>query len=154
MSVPVLTWSGRCFASRVCGSLVRSAGLPELVVDSAQAYVDKAVEIGGDRAKAQALRDRLAANRDTCVLFDMDLLAGKLEELYGEMIAEYRAGQRPRPNLANLRTYLDIGLSLDRDDREMQAEPDLDALYVHELARRHQVKSIPADGRLWEGQSR
>jgi len=151
MAVPLLTWSGRCFASRVCGSLVRSAGLPELVVDSAQAYVDKAVEIGSDREKAKALRATLEANRDTCVLFDMDLLAARLEELYGEMIAEHRAGQRPRPNLTNLATYLDIGLALDRDDREMQAEPDLEGLYRAQLARRHLVKAIPADGRLWEG---
>lgn len=151
MAVPVLTWSGRSFASRVCGSLVRSAGLPELVVDSAQAYVEKAVEIGSDRARAQALRDTLAANRDTCVLFDMDLLADKLETLYGEMIAEYQAGRRPQPNLANLKTYLDIGLALDRDDREIQGEADLHGLYRHELARRHAVKAIPADGRLWEG---
>jgi len=151
MAVPVLTWSGRCFASRVCGSLVRSAGLPELVVDSAEAYVEKAVELGADRAKARALRDTLEANRDSCVLFDMDLLAGKLEALYDEMIAEHQAGQRPRPNLTNLDTYFRIGLSLDRDDREMQTEPDLHALYRHELARRDQVKTIPADGRLWEG---
>jgi predicted O-linked N-acetylglucosamine transferase (SPINDLY family) len=151
MAVPVLTWSGRCFASRVCGSLVRSAGLPELVVDSAQAYVEKAVEIGADREKAKVLRETLAANRDTCVLFDMELLADKLEELYGEMIAEHQAGQRPRPNLANLATYMDIGLALDRDDREMQAEPDLHDLYRQQLARRDCVKAIPADGRLWEG---
>lgn len=151
MAVPVLTWSGRCFASRVCGSLVRSAGLPELVVDSARAYVEKAIEIGADRAKAQALRDALEANRDSCVLFDMDLLAGKLEDLYREMIAEYQAGQRPRPNLTNLDTYFRIGLSLDRDDREMQTEPDLHAIYRHELTRRDRVKTIPADGRLWEG---
>jgi predicted O-linked N-acetylglucosamine transferase (SPINDLY family) len=154
MAVPVLTWSGRSFASRVCGSLVRNAGLPELVVDSAEAYVEKAVEIGADRAKAQELRATLEANRDTCVLFDMDLLAGKLEELYGEMIAEYQAGDRPRPDLANLSTYLEIGLSMDRDEREIQAEPDLKALYRHELARRHSVKSIPADNRFWEGQDR
>ncbi len=31
MGVPVLTLSGRSFASRVCGSLVRAAGLPELI---------------------------------------------------------------------------------------------------------------------------
>jgi hypothetical protein len=85
------------------------------------------------------------------VLFDMDILARELEGLYGEMVAEHQAGQRPRPNLANLSTYLDIGLSLDRDDREMQAEPDLHALYRHELARRNRVKAISADGRLWEG---
>ena len=151
MAVPVLTWSGRCFASRVCGSLVRSAGLPELVVDSAEAYVEKAIEIGADREKAKALRQALEASRDSCVLFDMDLLAGKLEALYGEMIAEHQAGGRPRPNLTNLSTYLEIGTALDRDDREMQAEPDLDALYRSELARRHLVKAQPADGRLWVG---
>ena len=152
MAVPVLTWSGRCFASRVCGSLVRSAGLPELVVDNAEAYVEKAVELGADRAKAQALRATLEANRDSCVLFDMDRLAGALEALYGEMVAEHGAGRRPRPNLANLDAYLDIGLALDRDDREMQAEPDLHDLYRREMARRDQVKAIPADGRLWDGQ--
>jgi len=151
MGVPMLTWSGRCFASRVCGSLVRSAGLPELVVDDARAYVEKAVELGADRERTQALRATLEASRDTCVLFDMDLLTAKLEALYGEMIAEHQAGRRPRPNLINLETYLDIGLALDRDDREMQAEPDLHALYRHELAQRHQVKAIPADHRLWEG---
>ena len=151
MAVPVLTWSGRCFASRVCGSLVRSAGLPDLVVESAEAYVEKAVEIGADRERAKALRQTLAANRDTCVLFDMDLLAGKLEALYAEMIAEHQAGARPRPNLTNLATYLEIGIGLYRDDREMQGEPDLDALYRSELARRHSVKAQPADGRLWEG---
>ncbi|MCY1647107.1 N-acetylglucosamine transferase [Caulobacter sp. SL161] len=154
MAVPVLTWSGRSFASRVCGSLVRSAGLPELVVDSAAAYVEKAVEIGSDRARAQALRATLEANRDTCVLFDMDLLADKLETLYGEMIAEYQAGLRPQPNLANLATYLAVGLALDRDEREAQDEPDLHDVYRRELARRHAVKAIAPDGRLWEGQGR
>lgn len=154
MAVPVLTWSGRSFASRVCGSLVRSAGLPELVVDSAEAYVEKAVEIGSDRAHARALRATLEANRDTCVLFDMDLLADKLERLYGEMIAEHQAGRRPRPNLANLATYLEVGLSLDRDDREAQSEPDLHGVYRSELARRHAVKAMAPDGRLWEGSDR
>jgi hypothetical protein len=154
MAVPVLTWSGRCFASRVCGSLVRSAGLPELVVDSARAYVEKAVEIGVDRQRAKALRAKLQANRDTCVLFNMDLLADKLEDLYRDMIAEHQAGARPRPNLANLATYLDIGLSLDRDDRESQAEPDLHGLYRHELERRQRIRAMPADGRLWEGGDR
>jgi len=151
MAVPVLTWSGRCFASRVCGSLVRSAGLPELVVDSARAYVEKAVELGVDRARTQALRERLQAQRDRCILFDTDLLADKLETLYGEMIAEHQAGRRPRPNLANLDNYFRIGLSLDRDDREMQAEPNLHGLYRREMARRDRVRTIAADGRLWDG---
>lgn len=149
MAVPVLTWSGRSFASRVCGSLVRSAGLPELVVDSGEAYVEKAVEIGADRSKAMALRATLEANRDTCVLFNMDLLASSLEALYGEMIAEYQAGKRPSPDLANLEIYLNVGLELDQDQREMQAIEDYEGLYREALARRHRLKSLPADNRLW-----
>jgi predicted O-linked N-acetylglucosamine transferase (SPINDLY family) len=149
MAVPVLTWSGRSFASRVCGSLVRSAGLPELVVDSSEAYVEKAVEIGADREKAQALRATLAANRDTCVLFDMDLLASSLETLYGEMIAEYQSGGRPSPDLANLGVYMSVGLELDQDEREMQAVEDYEALYRDALARLHLVKALPADNRIW-----
>jgi predicted O-linked N-acetylglucosamine transferase (SPINDLY family) len=46
MGVPVLTLSGRSFASRVCGSLVRSAGLPELICPTAGEFVDRAVSLG------------------------------------------------------------------------------------------------------------
>lgn len=35
MGVPVLTLPGRGFASRVCASLVRAAGLPEMICASA-----------------------------------------------------------------------------------------------------------------------
>ncbi|HJV40420.1 N-acetylglucosamine transferase [Caulobacter sp.] len=149
MAVPVLTWSGRSFASRVCGSLVRSAGTPELVVDTGAAYVEKAVELGADREKAKALRATLEANRDTCVLFDMDLLATSLETLYGEMIAEHQAGQRPSPDLTNLDVYLSVGLELDEDRREMQAVEDYEGLYRAALARRHLVRAVPVDNRVW-----
>jgi predicted O-linked N-acetylglucosamine transferase (SPINDLY family) len=46
MGVPVLTLSGRSFASRVCGSLVRAAGLPDLVCSDAATYLELAVGLG------------------------------------------------------------------------------------------------------------
>src|SRR6185312_14111827 len=54
MGVPVLTLSGRCFASRVCGSLVRSAGLPDLVTTSPDEYVARAVALAGNPAAIAA----------------------------------------------------------------------------------------------------
>jgi predicted O-linked N-acetylglucosamine transferase (SPINDLY family) len=149
MAVPVLTLSGRGFASRVCGSLVRSAGLPELVCETSEQYVQMAVSLGADRAAARSLSERLAANRDTCVLFDMDLLVRSVEDLFFEMAAEHHAGQRPRPNVANLEAYLDVGIALDRDDREMLVETAFDSLWKAALARRHQVKPMAPDGRFW-----
>ena len=54
MGVPVLTASGRSFASRVCGSLVRAAGLPELALSSLDDFVATAVALGRDRARLAA----------------------------------------------------------------------------------------------------
>ena len=149
MGVPVLTLPGRSFASRVCGSLVSAAGLPDLVCDTPKAYVEKAIALGTDHAAAAALRARLEAGRDTCVLFDMDLLVRSVEDLVHAMAAEHQSGLRPLPDLSNLEAYLEIGMALDADDRELLIEPDLDALYKAALSRRHRVSPIRPDGRLW-----
>jgi len=39
----VVTVAGRSFASRVCGSLVKAAGLPELIAPDLESYVELAV---------------------------------------------------------------------------------------------------------------
>jgi predicted O-linked N-acetylglucosamine transferase (SPINDLY family) len=94
--VPVLTLSGRSFASRVCGSLVRAAGIPELVCESAEQFVETAVRFGNDRASLAPLRERLRAGRDSCVLFDMPSLVRHLEGLYMQMWQAPNA--RPTPS--------------------------------------------------------
>ncbi|NJL72548.1 MAG: hypothetical protein HC888_13765 [Candidatus Competibacteraceae bacterium] len=71
--VPVLTLSGRSFASRVCGSLVRSAGIPDLICTSPRDYVERAVELGRNRARCTEYRQILLACRDRSVLFDTPL---------------------------------------------------------------------------------
>lgn len=60
MGVPVLTFSGRGFASRVCGSLVQAVGMPEMVCESPEDYVKKAIALGNDRAALKRCRDKLA----------------------------------------------------------------------------------------------
>lgn len=149
MGVPVLTFPGRSFASRVCASLVRSAGLPELVCDTPDEFVARAIALGKDKAQRTALRDKLAASRETCVLFNTPLLVSKFEDLYREMWADFVAGRLPKPNLANLEIYNDIGVELDKDDVEMLEVPDYEDLYKQKLLQKSDFFHLCDDTRLW-----
>ncbi len=149
MGVPVITVPGRNFASRVCGSLVKAAGMPELVCDSSQSYVRLAVELGRDRARLSALRDKLRAQRDTCVLFDTDLFVREMEALCERLWQEWQDGQVPQPDLTNLDLYLEIGASLDHDSAEFSFLPDYEERYRQVLAHRHAYSPVPPDRRLW-----
>lgn len=146
--VPVLTLSGRSFASRVCGSLVRAAGLPELVCESAEDFVEKAVRYGNAPASLEPLRERLRSNRDTCTLFDMPGLVRKLEGLYTEMWQAQQARALPRPDLRNLDIYLDVASKRRLDAIEMQTLSDYQGFWLEKLALRHRYRSIGTDARL------
>jgi len=149
MGVPVLTLSGRSFASRVCGSLVRSAGLPELVCETPHDFVEQAVALAADPGRLQSLRARLKASRDTCVTFDMDLLTSELEALYLRMCEDHQAGLTPQPDLCNLDAYLEAGIKSNPDVEEMLAVPDYHERYLKALSARHRMRPLPADGKLW-----
>jgi len=153
MGVPMITVSGRSFASRVCGSLVRSAGLPDLVLESWDAYVACALELASDPARVAALKARLEANRATCDLFDMEKLAARLEGLYREMAADYRAGRLPRPDLENLEAYLAVGCGFDHEAEDLGQRDDYHELYRRGLAERHLIRPLRPDPRLWPGES-
>lgn len=149
MGVPVLTFSGRCFASRVCGSLVRAAGLPDLVCEGPGDYVARAVALAQNPAELQSLRDRLAAGRDSCVLFDMDRLTASLEDLYFEMCAAHARGETPRPELTNLLDYLEVGLDRDHEAEELTVKADYLEAFKAGLAMRHRLRPLLPDSRMW-----
>jgi predicted O-linked N-acetylglucosamine transferase (SPINDLY family) len=149
MGVPVLTLSGRGFASRVSGSIVRSAGLPELVCSTGAEYIERAVSLAGDRAKLAEYRERLRAGRYSCVLFDTDMLARRLEGLYRGMWDDYQSGRLPRPDLSNLEVYLEVGIDDDFDAIDVMTIDDYEAWYRGKLARRHRYRPIGPDKRLW-----
>jgi predicted O-linked N-acetylglucosamine transferase (SPINDLY family) len=148
MGVPILTLGGRSFASRVCGSLVRSAGLPELACTTAEEFVERAVALGQDPAALRALREKLRAGRDTCVLFDMPFLVSQLEVLYRQMWTEFQQGRLPRPDLRNLDTYLEVGIQLDHEDTEVQTIADYHEHWRTQLALQHAYRPIAPDQRL------
>ncbi|MYL84273.1 glycosyl transferase [Desulfovibrio aerotolerans] len=146
--VPVLTLSGRSFASRVCGSLVRAAGLEELICATAQEYVERAVAFGKDRASLAPLRERLRSGRESCLLFDMPQLVRGLEALYQDMWRACKQGELPRPDLANLDVYLEIGNQADHEGSEVQGRADYHGWWLERLAARHRLRPFPPDRRL------
>jgi predicted O-linked N-acetylglucosamine transferase (SPINDLY family) len=100
--LPVLTWAGQTFCSRMAGSLLSAVGLPELVTHSLQDYEALAVALGNDRARMAALRARLAANRDTSPLFDTPRFVRDYEDLLASVVKR-PAGVEPRDEPATAR---------------------------------------------------
>lgn len=149
MGVPILTLSGRGFASRVCGSLARAAGLGDLVCRTSEEYINLAVQLGQNRHELAELKKRLADGRSSCTLFDMERHVARLEALYDQMWEEYQTGALPVPDLANLDTYFEISTEVDHDQIEVQGIEDYAEWYRAKLARRHRYRPIPADARLW-----
>lgn len=93
--LPVLTWPGDAFASRVAASVVRAAGMGELIVDNLGAYERKAVELAHDRGRVRELGRRLVAARAGEPLFDTPRFVRNLERAYEKMLATYEAGAPP-----------------------------------------------------------
>ncbi len=94
--LPLLTCAGETFASRVAESLLRAAGLPELVTRSLPEYEALALRLARERSELGALRERLARNRETCALFDTPRFVRGLEAAYEQMWRRYEAGEPPR----------------------------------------------------------
>lgn len=79
MSLPVLTLSGRSFASRMAGSLLTTLGVPELIADTLESYEDKAVALAQDRHHYQQIKTRVTQQKQASPLFDSKRFARGFE---------------------------------------------------------------------------
>jgi predicted O-linked N-acetylglucosamine transferase (SPINDLY family) len=95
--LPVVTCTGRSWASRVGASLLRAVGLPELMAASLEDYKALALALARDPERVATLRAHLLAARDTAPLFDAPGFAAALEDAYTEMANRARAGEAPAP---------------------------------------------------------
>ena len=93
--VPVLTFPGATFASRVAASLARATHTDDLVCDSVDAYVAKALALAGDLPALRAMQQKLQAQRLELPLFDSEATTRALEDLYVRMHARREAGLAP-----------------------------------------------------------
>jgi predicted O-linked N-acetylglucosamine transferase (SPINDLY family) len=85
MGVPVVTWPGETFASRHSCSYLQAIGLPELIADGADAYVELAVQLAQDLPRLQSLRSALRPRMASSPLCDGGFCARGLAALLRQL---------------------------------------------------------------------
>jgi predicted O-linked N-acetylglucosamine transferase (SPINDLY family) len=80
MGLPLLTLTGRSFASRMAGALLTAAKMESLITYNLKDYEEKAVALASDAAEMARLRAHLQAVRSDGVLFDTSRFVRNLEE--------------------------------------------------------------------------
>lgn len=91
--LPIVTLAGRSFASRVAGSVLRTAGLDALVAHSLAEYEALIRALGRDRAALASLRADVARARAAAPLFDLDGFVRRLEQGYRTVWQRWRSGE-------------------------------------------------------------
>ena len=89
--VPVLTCTGRTFASRVAASALTAVGLPELITQDLQEYERRALQLAREPQRLRELRLRLAQQRDGSPLFDTRAYCQHLENAFYQIDAAAQA---------------------------------------------------------------
>ncbi len=92
MGVPVVTLAGDVHRARVGASLLRAAGMDELVAADEAAYVESAVRLATDRAHLDAVRAGLRAGFRGSMLCDAPAYAGRFAGALRAMWREACAG--------------------------------------------------------------
>ncbi len=95
VGLPVLICMGSTFAGRVAGSLLHSAGVPDLITHSLEEYEAVALRLAREPALLRTLKARLARNRDTCPLFDTARFTRHIEAAYMDMWQRQQSGKPP-----------------------------------------------------------
>lgn len=96
MGLPLLTCVGDTFASRVAGSLLKAASLPELITYSLEEYELRALQLASSPDELAAIKRKLAQHKEALPLFDTRRFAGHLERVYQIMWQTNRMVQPPQ----------------------------------------------------------
>lgn len=70
--VPLVTYAGETFASRVAASLLNDVGLPDMIATTLADYETKVMQLATDPVQRQAIQDHLVQARHTARLFDSE----------------------------------------------------------------------------------
>ncbi len=94
--LPVLTCRGHAFPGRVAASLLRAVGLPELITENLADYETLAFKLATTSALLADIKSRLARNRTTHPLFDIDRYRRHIESAYITMYERYQRAEMPQ----------------------------------------------------------
>ena len=90
MGLPIVTYSGRSYISRMAGSLLTNVGLPDLVTFSLQDYERLAVQLGNTPLRVASYKRYLAEHGRQSKLFDVPGLVKDIEREFERMALEHR----------------------------------------------------------------
>ena len=93
--LPVLTQIGETFAGRMAASLLTAIHLPELIATTQKDYEALAVELAMNPDKLANIKQKLADNRLTTQLFDIDCFTNHIEAAYVQMYQRSQSGLPP-----------------------------------------------------------
>jgi predicted O-linked N-acetylglucosamine transferase (SPINDLY family) len=93
--VPLITRSGKTFASRVAGSILTTIGLPELIVEDDAAYEALALRVYNDRAYLADLKRRVEEGVQNGPLYNAELYARHFEQVLSAVYEVYHKGGSP-----------------------------------------------------------
>jgi len=91
--LPLVALAGETFASRVSGSLLKAAGVAELIADNLGDYGALAKSLALDPARLAGLRRRLEQARAGAPLFDTPRFCSHIEAAYEIMYRRWRRGE-------------------------------------------------------------
>ena len=137
--VPVLTCTGRSFASRVAASALRAVGLPELITHTLEEYERTALELCREPERLRQLRAKLTQQRVGSPLFDTNTYCRNLESAFRSMYTQQagggpdEAGSLHQLGIQAMRNgQVDAGIEFMQ--RSVQADPAQPTVLLH-LAR-------------------
>ena len=92
VGLPVVTFPGGSFTSRVAASLLRAIDMAELIVPTLEEYEALAVTLASDPTRLRGIKQKLERNRLSSPLFDTERFARNIEAAYTRMFDEHHAG--------------------------------------------------------------
>ncbi|MBT8518727.1 tetratricopeptide repeat protein [Polynucleobacter paneuropaeus] len=87
--LPVLSYLGETFASRMAASLLKAVGLPELATTSISEYEALAIDLGTNPQKIDELKRKLAMRQSNSALFNTTIFTRNLEFAYTKVIDQW-----------------------------------------------------------------
>lgn len=88
VGLPILTCSGRSFASRMAGALLTAAKLDELITFNLHDYEEKAVWLANNPGECRRMSEHLRGIRENGALFDTPRFVRNLEIRFKQLVAE------------------------------------------------------------------
>jgi len=94
--LPVLTYSGKSFPSRVAASLLNSLGLNELITSSPEEYKYTAIDLALNPDKLSLIKNKLISNKTSFPLFNTRSYTRHFEIALQSIYSNFLSGSPPK----------------------------------------------------------